>query len=87
MNLTKNIYFIIAVFSFLFSGIYQHVTGKLLGQITVKVIGWGVNGGVQYWLAANSWGTSWGDKGFFKIRRGYNECLFEDYFISGRPVL
>ncbi|XP_022174317.1 cathepsin B-like [Myzus persicae] len=69
------------------SGIYQHVTGKLLGQITVKVIGWGVNRGVQYWLAANSWGTSWGDKGFFKIRRGSNECLFEDYFISGRPVL
>ncbi|CAH1725050.1 unnamed protein product [Aphis gossypii] len=69
------------------SGVYRHVTGKLLGQITVKVIGWGVYRGVQYWLAANSWGTSWGDKGFFKIRRGYNDCLFEDYFISGTPIL
>lgn len=73
---------------FAFSGIYQHVTGKLLGLITVKVIGWGISGnGVRYWLAVNSWGTSWGDNGVFKIRRGYNDCLFEDYFTSGIPTL
>lgn len=75
------------MFFFLLSaGVYHHVTGKLLGQITVKVIGWGINRGVEYWLAVNSWGTSWGDKGIFKIRRDNNDCLFEDYLVSGTPI-
>lgn len=79
---------IIIIFYFLFPGIYHHVAGKFLGQITVRVIGWGINGnGVRYWLAANSWGTSWGENGFFKIRRGDNECLFEDYFMTGTPTV
>lgn len=37
----------------------------------VEVIGWGVSkGGEKYWLARNSYGTYWGQNGFFKIIRG-----------------
>lgn len=27
-----------------------------------------------YWTIKNSWGPHWGEKGFYKICRGYNEC-------------
>lgn len=35
--------------------------------------GWGVTSdGVKFWQARNSWGTFWGELGFFKIQRGEN---------------
>ena len=67
------------------SGVYQHVTGNLLGSHAVKILGWGVENGTPYWLAANSWNTDWGDKGFFKILRGRNECHFEYEIVAGLP--
>ena len=29
---------------------------------------------LKYWLYAKSWNKGWGDKGFFKILKGRNEC-------------
>ncbi len=52
------------------SGIYEHKTGGMLGGHAIKNVGWGTEGGVDYWIMANSWSTSWGDNGFFKIKRG-----------------
>lgn len=53
------------------TGIYAHVTGKFLGVHAVKLLGWGkTEQGVEYWIAQNSWGTKWGDEGFFKIKFG-----------------
>ncbi|KAI6210751.1 Pept-C1 domain-containing protein [Aphelenchoides besseyi] len=68
------------------SGIYQHVSGNYVGGHAVRLIGWGVDNGTQYWLAANSWGVDWGDKGFFKIRRGNNECNFEKWSFAGNVL-
>ena len=52
------------------SGVYIHTTGKALGGHAVKIIGWGVENGVKYWLIANSWGTTWGENGLFRIQFG-----------------
>lgn len=48
------------------------------GGHAIKIIGWGVENDTPYWLVANSWNTSWGEKGFFKILRGANECGIEN---------
>lgn len=59
-------------------GIYHYVTGDKLGGHAVRMVGWGVENGTKYWKIANSWNHFWGEKGFFRIRRGTNECGIED---------
>ena len=31
---------------------------------------------------ANSWGKDWGQNGFFKIKRGINECQIEEFVVG-----
>ena len=69
------------------SGVYQHVTGSQLGGHAIKILGWGEEDGNKYWLCANSWNESWGDKGYFKILRGRNECGIESGAVGGLPKL
>jgi cathepsin B len=65
------------------SGVYYHVTGPELGGHAVKILGWGTENNMDYWLVANSWNVEWGNKGFFKIRRGTDECGIEDGIVAG----
>lgn len=69
------------------SGVYHHTTGSALGGHAIKIVGWGVESGTPYWLVANSWNEDWGDNGFFKIRRGNNECGIEGQIVAGIPKL
>ena len=66
-------------------GVYRHVTGEVLGGHAVKILGWGTENGTPYWLVANSWNYDWGDKGYFKILRGSNECGIEEDIFAGIP--
>lgn len=61
-------------------GVYHHTTGRSLGGHAVKLMGWGVDEktGMDYWLLTNSWDDDWGENGFFKMRRGTNECGLEN---------
>ncbi|KAJ1470962.1 hypothetical protein T484DRAFT_1640664 [Baffinella frigidus] len=34
----------------------------------ISVVGWGTDTTGQYWVGRNSWGSYWGEKGFFRIR-------------------
>lgn len=44
----------------------------------VSVTGWGETPeGLKYWLVRNSWGSYWGEAGWFKIRRGDNHLSIE----------
>lgn len=49
----------------------------------VKVIGWGQQDGMDYWLAVNTWNSSWGDNGLFKIDKTNNKVDF-GYFTAGK---
>ncbi|GIZ02210.1 cathepsin B [Caerostris extrusa] len=69
------------------SGVYQHVTGVELGGHAIRILGWGTENGTPYWLVANSWNTDWGDKGYFKILRGKDECGIESSVVAGLPKL
>jgi len=53
------------------SGVYHHVDGELAGGHAVKILGWGKDdSGTDYWICANSWGPTWGESGFFRIKMG-----------------
>jgi len=67
------------------SGIYHHVTGSYEGGHAVKLIGYGEENGEKYWICANSWDVTWGEKGFFRIRRGHNDCMMEIISWAGLP--
>ncbi|KAF2355308.1 Peptidase C1A papain C-terminal [Trinorchestia longiramus] len=64
-------------------GVYHHVAGSFQGDHIVKVMGFGVENGMPYYLCANSWGYEWGDGGFFKIVRKE----IDPYMSTGIPRL
>lgn len=68
------------------SGIYSHVTGRYQGGHAVRLLGYGIDNGVKYWLIANSWNPNWGEKGYFRIIRGKNECGIENVMWCGTPL-
>jgi C1A family cysteine protease len=51
-------------------GIYEHEYGPFAGNHLVAIIGYDDSQG--YWICKNSWGTAWGEDGFFRIK--YGEC-------------
>ncbi|RCN47340.1 cathepsin B family protein [Ancylostoma caninum] len=70
-------------FRYYVGGIYVHKWGKQTGAHAVKVIGWGTENGTDYWLVSNSWSSDWGEKGYFRIVRGINNCGIEEEMVAG----
>ncbi len=58
------------------SGVYKHVSGILAGFHAVLVVGYDDPG--QYFIVKNSWGTGWGEQGYFRI--AYSEVTGDSQF-------
>jgi C1A family cysteine protease len=61
------------------SGKYVHVSGGVAGGHCVSLIGYDDADGC--WIGKNSWGTGWGQGGYFKI--AYGQCNIEGYQTVG----
>ena len=58
-------------------GIYRDTTGTTAHNHAISIAGWGEEDGVKYWIGRNSWGTWWGENGWFRIERGTNTTAIE----------
>ncbi|XP_036393198.1 dipeptidyl peptidase 1 [Megalops cyprinoides] len=75
-------------------GIYHHtgLTDEFnpfeLTNHAVLLVGYGKchMTGQKYWIVKNSWGTGWGEGGYFRIRRGSDECSIESIAVAAMPI-
>lgn len=75
-------------------GIYHHtgIRSKYnpfqLTNHAVLLVGYGADKttGEKFWTIKNSWGTGWGEQGFFRIRRGVDECAVESIAVRSEPI-
>ena len=57
-------------------GVYEHLdTATYEGGHAILIVGW--DDSERSWLCKNSWGTSWGESGYFRIKWG--ECNIGTY--------
>ena len=67
-------------------GIFCDDTGDMEIVHDVSIVGYGEEDGQKYWLVRNSWGTHWGEDGFFRVCRGSNNIAIESDCSWATPV-
>ncbi|XP_011609247.2 cathepsin O isoform X1 [Takifugu rubripes] len=59
-------------------GIIQYHCSSKRSNHAVLVVGYDTTGDIPYWIVQNSWGTTWGDKGYVYMKVGSNICGIAD---------
>jgi len=67
-------------------GIFEDKTGDMDIVHDISVVGYGVENGVKYWTIRNSWGTHFGESGFFRLIRGNNNLNIETQCAWATPL-
>jgi cathepsin X len=67
-------------------GIYKDTSGDMNIVHDISVVGFGEENGEKYWMVRNSWGTHWGEQGFFRVVRGVNNLAIESDCAWATPI-
>lgn len=69
--------------------VYVHDPSRnnVVGGHAVEIVGWGVYENTPFWWVKNSWGTEYGENGYFRFLRGKNQCSLESNVVSMLPNL
>jgi len=62
----------------------KYVSEAYVGSHGAVLVGWGSDASGDYWIFQNSWGSGWGDKGFFYVRAGYDLFRIETFLVATR---
>ena len=76
-------------------GVYHHTGLRdgfnpfMITNHAVLLVGYGTDKTTRepFWTIRNSWGLGWGEQGYFRIRRGTNECAIESIAVESFPIL
>jgi len=68
---------------FYMGGVYKHRWGIRVGGHVVTIVGY--DDGTSCWIVKNSWGTKWGEKGWFRM--AYDADMFAEWYGPGTGVM
>ena len=66
-------------------GIFRDPTNSSNINHEISVVGWGEENGVKFWNVRNSWGSYWGEDGYFRVIKGENHIGIEADCVWAEP--